>query len=705
MQKLILLFSCLLCIAIQYSCTNQEKNMNTNPLLADFNTIHQTPPFDKIKEADYMPAFKEAIQLAKADIKAIVENQETPTFDNTILALEYAGSKLDAVSTIFFNLNSANTNDEIQAIAREVSPMLTEYSNDIWLNEVLFERVKAVYDHRESQDYTKEQLKLIEDSYKAFAKKGAQLSGDDKVRYREITTELSKATLNFGQNVLAETNDYELHITNKEDLAGLPEAIISAAAEVAKSKEKEGWVFTLQFPSYVPFMKFADNRALRQQIYMAYATRGNHGNEHDNNDVVNKIVNLRLEKAKLLGYASYADYVLEDRMAQSSDKVNTFLQELLDKSLPFAKEEVAEVENYAKAHGLNDKLQRWDFSYYSEKVKNEKFNITDEMTKPYFQLEKVEQGIFDLANTLYGLSFKENTEIPKYHEEVKTYEVFDPEGNFVSVLYLDFFPRASKQGGAWMTNYREQYVKEGADVRPFVSLVTNFSRPTEDTPSLLTYQEVRTFLHEFGHGLHGMLSKATYRSLSGTNVYRDFVELPSQILENWGTEKEWLKKVGKHYQTGETIPDELVAKIMESANFQSGYQSVRQLSFGMDDMAWHTLTEPFDGSVSAFEDKAMAPTELFPEVEGTCFSTAFSHIFAGGYAAGYYGYKWAEVLDADAFSVFKKNGIFDKATADAFRTNILEKGGTEHPMDLYVAFRGQEPTIDALLEREGLVKK
>ncbi len=705
MQKLILLFSCLLCIAILNSCSNRENIMNTNPLLADFNTIHQTPPFDKITEADYMPAFQEAIKLAKADIKTIVENQDEPTFENTMLAMEYAGSKLDAVSSIFFNINSANTNDTIQEIAREVSPLLTEYSNDIWLNEVLFEKVKHVYDNQEGKNYTKEQLKLIDDTYKAFAKKGAQLSGADKERYREITTKLSKATLTFGQNVLAETNDYELQITNKDDLAGLPEAIINAAAEVAKSKDKEGWVFTLQFPSYVPFMKYAENRELRKQMFMAHATRGNHGNDHDNNEIVKEIVNLRLEKAKILGYDSHADYVLEDRMAQSADKVNAFLEELLDKSLPFAKEEVAEVEKYAKAHGLKDKLQRWDFSYYSEKVKNEKFSITDEMTKPYFQLEKVEQGIFDLANTLYGLSFKENNEIPKYHKEVKTYEVFDAEGNFVSVLYLDFFPRASKQGGAWMTTYREQYVKDGEDVRPFVSLVCNFSRPTEGTPSLLTYQEVRTFLHEFGHGLHGMLSKATYKSLSGTNVYRDFVELPSQILENWGTEKEWLKKVGKHYQTGETIPDELVNKIMESANFQSGYSSVRQLSFGMDDMAWHTITEPFDGSVSAFEDKAMAPTELFPEVEGSCFSTAFSHIFAGGYAAGYYGYKWAEVLDADAFSVFKKNGIFDKATADAFRTNILEKGGTEHPMELYKAFRGQEPTIDALLEREGLVKK
>jgi len=704
MQKLNLVFSCLICALLQMSCSNNKNNMNSNPLLSEFKTVHQTPPFQLIEEEHYIPAFTEAIKEAKEDVDKIISNSEAPTFENTILAMEYAGENLSRIANIFFNINSANTNDNIQNIASEVSPMLTAHSNDIWLNEALFAKVKSVFDAKEENNYNQEQLKLIEDTYKGFVKRGALLTGEEKERYREITTELSKLTLTFGQNVLAETNAYELHITDEKELAGLPDAIIAAAAADAKAKEKEGWVITLQFPSYVPFMKYADNRALRKELYMAYSMRANKGNDHDNNDVVKQIVNLRLEKAQLFGFKSHAAYVLEDRMAQTPEKVNAFLEELLDKSLPFAKEEVKEVETYANAHGLKGKLQRWDFAYYSEKLKNEKFSITDEMTKPYFQLEKVEEGIFGLANTLFGLTFKANADITPYHEEAKAYEVFDAQGEFISVLYLDFFPRESKRGGAWMTNYREQFVQDGTDVRPFVSLVCNFSRPTEDTPSLLTYQEVRTFLHEFGHGLHGMLSKCTYVSQSGTNVYRDFVELPSQILENWGTEKEWLKQVGKHYQTGETIPDDLVAKIMESANFQSGYQSVRQLSFGMDDMAWHSLENAFEGDVNTFEDEAMAPTELFPAVEGTCFSTAFSHIFAGGYAAGYYGYKWAEVLDADAFSVFKENGIFDQATADSFRKNILEKGGTQHPMDLYVAFRGQEPTNDALLIREGLVK-
>ncbi len=679
--------------------------MSENPLLLAFNTPHHTPPFDKIKVEDYLPAFKISLQEAKEEIRAIIEDAEEPSFENTILAMENAGDKLSKISSVFFNINHAETNDEIQAIAREVSPLLTEYSNDIWLSEALFEKVKTVYSNRKDGNLNAEQEKLLEDTYKAFTRKGALLAGDKKERYRIISTELSKLTLQFGENVLAETNAFKLHVTNEDDLAGLPVAIKDAAAQLAKAEGKEGWIFTLQFPSYVPFMKYADNRELRKQMYMAYSTRANHNDEHDNKDIVKSIVNLRLEKAQLLGYQNHAQYVLEERMAKSPEKVNGFLQELLDASLPFAKDEVKEVIDYAKTHGLDDIFQRWDFSYYSEKVKAEKFSFTEEMTKPYFQLEKVEKGVFDLATTLYGITFKENKDIPVYHSEVKAYEVFDENDEYLAVLYVDFFPRSGKQGGAWMTNYGEQYkTSDGIEVRPFVSLVCNFSRPTEDTPSLLTYNEVRTFLHEFGHGLHGMLSKTTYKSLSGTNVYRDFVELPSQILENWGIEKEWLKMVGKHYQTGETIPDDLVGKIMDSANFQSGYQSVRQISFGMNDMAWHSLPVKFDGSVNDFEIEAMAATELFPAVEGTCFSTAFSHIFAGGYAAGYYGYKWAEVLDADAFSVFKENGIFDKATAASFRENILSKGGTKHPMELYVAFRGQEPTNDALLKRSGLVK-
>ena len=680
--------------------------MNNNPLLSEFKTPHQTPPFNKIAVSDYMPAFEIALKQAKEDIAQIINSIEEPTFDNTIVALENAGEKLSIISSIFFNINHAETNKEIQAIARDISPMLTEYSNDIWLSETLFEKVKTIFQIRDELGLNEEQSKLLDDTYKAFSRKGALLSGDKKDRYREISTKLSKLTLQFGENVLAETNAFKLHITKEEDVAGLPEAIKSAAKQLAKSEEKEGWIFTLQYPSYVPFMKYADSRELRKKMYMAYSTRANHGNEYDNKDVIKSIVNLRLEKAQLLGYENHAQYVLEERMAKSPEKVNSFLNELLNASLPFAKEEVIEIEKYAKTNGLNDSLQRWDFSYYSEKVKAEKFDFTEEMTKPYFPLEKVEEGIFDLATSLFGISFKENKNIPVYHEEVKAFEVYDDTKQYLAVLYVDFFPREGKQGGAWMTNYGEQFItSEGHNIRPFVSLVCNFSRPTEDTPSLLTYNEVTTFLHEFGHGLHGMLSQTTYKSLSGTNVYRDFVELPSQIMENWAMEKEWLKKVGKHYKTGETIPDELVDKILSSANFQSGYLSVRQLSFGMNDMAWHSLNEKFEGSVAHFEDTAMAATELFPSVEGTCFSSAFSHIFAGGYAAGYYGYKWAEVLDADAFSVFKQNGIFDKATATSFKDNILCKGGTKHPMDLYVAFRGQEPTNEALLKRSGLIRK
>ncbi len=704
-MKRILAYSCLFCITIILSCKNQNTDMNENPLLTAFNTPHHTPPFNNIKVEDYLPAFKTALQEAKEEIAQIINNSEEATFTNTILAMEFAGEKLSAISSIFFNINHAETNDEIQAIAREISPMLTEYSNDIWLSESLFEKVKAVYNNRSEESLNDEEVKLLEDTYKAFTRKGALLSGEKKERYRVISTELSKLTLQFGENVLAETNAFKLHVTNEDDLSGLPDAIKDAAAQLAKSGDKEGWIFTLQYPSYVPFMKYADNRELRKEMFMAHSTRANHNDEHDNKEIVKSIVNLRLEKAQLLGFDSHAQYVLEERMAQTPEKVNNFLQELLDASLPFAQDEVKEVKDYAQTYGLEDELQRWDFAYYSEKVKAEKFSFTEEMTKPYFQLEKVEKGVFDLATTLYGISFKENKDIPVYHSEVKAYEVFDENGKYLAVLYVDFFPRAGKQGGAWMTNYGEQYKSvDGADVRPFVSLVCNFSRPTNDTPSLLTYNEVRTFLHEFGHGLHGMLSETTFKSLSGTNVYRDFVELPSQILENWGIEKEWIKLVGKHYKTGETIPDELVDKIMASANFQSGYQSVRQLSFGMNDMAWHSLSNKFNGSVVDFEDQSMAPTELFPAVDGSCFSSAFSHIFAGGYAAGYYGYKWAEVLDADAFSLFKDNGIFDRATAKSFRENILSKGGTKHPMDLYVAFRGQEPTNEALLKRSGLVK-
>ncbi|PWD97896.1 M3 family metallopeptidase [Marinilabilia rubra] len=676
---------------------------DTNPLLQNFSTPHQTAPFDRITEEDFMPAFEKALEEGRSEIKAIINNPGEPTFENTIEAMEKSGKLLDRISSVFFNLNLAETNEKIQSIAREVSPMLSEYSNDIWLNEKLFERVKQVYNqHENNSQLNVEQKKLLDDTYKAFARRGASLSGSEKERYREISSKLSQLSLQFGENVLAETNDFKLHITNKDDLAGLPGDVLDAAAQRAKSDNKEGWIFTLQIPSYLPFMKYADNRDLRETMFRAFTSRGNKGNKRDNNEIIKKTVALRSERSKLLGFKNHAEYVLTERMAKTPDKVNSFLNELLEAALPFAQKDVKDVETFAKKEGFKGTLQRWDFAYYSEKLKTESFNISDEMTKPYFQLEKVKDGIFDLTNQLYGLSYKRNKEIPVYNKEVEAYEVYDNDGSFLSVLYLDFFPRDSKQGGAWMTSYLEQHKKNGKDVRPHISVVTNFTRPTSTKPSLLTYNEVNTFLHEFGHALHGMLSNVTYESMAGTSVYRDFVELPSQIMENWAQQKDWLQKVAKHYKTGEPIPGELVDKIIAAGNFQSGYATVRQLSFGMNDMAWHTIEKPVSKQVSEFENEAMQATELFPDVDGSCMSTAFGHIFDGGYAAGYYGYKWAEVLDADAFDLFKKNGIFDKETAQKFRDNILSKGGTKDPMDLYVSFRGQEPSIEPLLERSGL---
>lgn len=675
-----------------------------NPLLSDFKTPYQTAPFNEIKPEHYMPAFLTAMEKGRSDIETIIANESAPTFSNTIESLETSGKLLGRISSIFFNINSAETNEDIQSIAREVSPLLSEYANDIWLNEALFARVKQVYDSKDTLNLSTEQQMLLNNTYKAFVRQGALLNEEDKKRYREITGELSKLTVEFGENVLAETNDYRLHITNENDLAGLPDHVKEAAAMLAKSENKEGWLFSLQAPSYLAFMKYADNRALREELFKAYSSRGNRNNERDNKNNIIKQARLRLEKARLLGYKSHADYVLEERMAQSPEKVNNFLNELLEKSFSFASNDVKEVAAFAKTHGLNEPLQRWDFSYYSEKLKSSLFDLNDEMVKPYFELTRVIDGIFDLTNKLWGLTYKHNPEIPVYHSEVKAYEVFDKDGKFLSILYLDFHPRSSKQGGAWMTSYKEQFIANGIDSRPHISLVCNFTAPTETKPSLLTYNEVTTFLHEFGHGLHGMLSAVNYESLSGTNVYRDFVELPSQIMENWAREKEWLQQVAVHYETGETIPDQLVDKIIAAGNFQSGYFTVRQLSFGFNDMAWHNLTNEIPSDVIIFERKAMERTELFPIVEGTSLSTAFAHIFDGGYAAGYYGYKWAEVLDADAFALFKQNGIFDNATADSFRVNVLSKGGTEHPMSLYVKFRGHEPSIKPLLERSGLIK-
>lgn len=677
-----------------------------NPLLnIPYPTLHHTPPFHLIEVTDFKPAIETALRNGREEIRSIIESTEHPSFGNTIEALEDSGKMLGLISNILFNLNHAHTNEEIQQLARDVSPWLTEYSNDIWLSEPLFNKVKKIHTEMDRSELNKEQIQLLENTYKAFVRRGALLSHNDKQRYREISKELTDRSLLFGENVLSETNGFKLHITEESQLAGLPEYLIQQAGSRAKEDNMNGWIFTLHFPVYLPFMKYAANRDLRRQMFLAYASRGNHDNAHHNRKIIEKIVALRLEKARLLGYSTYADYVLEERMAKSKTAVFLFLNEMLDASLPFAHKELAEVDKLAQSDCLEDGLQKWDFAYYSEKLKSLKYQVDDQITKPYFQLEKVEKGVFDLANRLYGLTFIENASIPVYHPEVKAYEVFDENQKILSVLFLDYFPRPSKQGGAWMTSFRDQYRKGEINIRPVISLVMNFTRPTDQQPSLLTYQEVRTFLHEFGHALHGMLSQVSYESLSGTNVYRDFVELPSQFMENWADEKEWLNSFACHFQTGEPIPGELIDKLIDSANFQSGYATVRQLGFALIDMAWHSLTHFNDVDISSFEKVALGPTDLFPPIEGSSISTAFSHIFDGGYAAGYYGYKWAEVLDADAFETFRNKGIFDKETALSFRKNILEKGGSEHPMDLYKAFRGKEPSIHALLKRSGLTRK
>ncbi|MGL5681857.1 MAG: M3 family metallopeptidase [Marinifilaceae bacterium] len=674
----------------------------TNPLLEEYRTLHNTPPFEQIEVTHYEPAFDVAIAEAQKEIEAIANQTAAPTFDNTIAAIDAAGERLGSISSIFFNLNSACTSLQMQQVAQSVSPKLTQYGNSIYMNPQLFERVATVYKQKNELNLNVEQISLLEDTYRSFVKGGANLTGDDKKRFEEISMELARLGLVFDENVLAETNAFELHVTNVDQLTGIPEGALEIAAQTAKEKGKDGWIFTLQAPSYIPFMKYADNRELREQMFRAYSSRGNKGNDHDNNNVVKEIVNLRLERSKIMGYNNYAEMALVDRMAQTPEQVNEFLGQLLEASHKHALADKKEVEDFAKRNGFSGELQRWDWSYYSNKLMQEKYALDDEMLKPYFKLENVQEGIFNLSTTLYGITFKEVANIPRYHDDVKTFEVYDENGEFLSVLLMDYFPRESKGGGAWMTEYRGQHIKDGENIRPIVSLVMNFTKPTATKPSLLTFDEVETFLHEFGHGLHGMLSQCTYNGTGGTNVYRDFVELPSQIMENWATEKEWLDQWAKHYETGESIPAEYIEKIKRSSNFQSGYLSDRQLSFGIIDMAWHSIEQPMTQSVSDFENETLKIIEMFPVVEGSNFSVGFGHIFGGGYAAGYYSYKWAEVLDADAFSVFKENGIFDKTTASSFRHNILEKGGSEHPMELYKKFRGHEPTVDALLERSGL---
>jgi peptidyl-dipeptidase Dcp len=682
--------------------TNKTLNAS-NPLLKPFSGIHQTAPFSSVKIEHYLPAFEAAIVEAKAEVQQIIDNPASPDFENTLVELDLAGEKLSRIQSVFFNLNSAETCDEMQNIAQEIAPKLSDYASDISLNEQLFAKIKAVYDQRATLNLNTEALTLLEKTYRSFMRSGANLNDSDKAKYREITKELSQLGLTYQQNVLAETNAFELVIADEKDLSGLPVSIVEMAAQSAKSKNKEGWLFTLQYPSYVPFMKYADNRELREKLLRASSSRANHGNENDNNQSIKRIVELRIAKAQLLGYKTHAAYKLQERMAETPEKVAVFLYDLHQASKPYAVKEFAEVQEYAEKDGFDGKIQRWDWAYYSEKLKSERYNFTDEEVKPYLQLEKVIEGVFSLAQKLYGLQLKENKNIEVYHEDVTAYEVFDESDRFIAVLYLDFFPREGKRSGAWMTDYRNQSNVNGNSIRPHVSLVTNFSKSTENTPSLLTFDEVTTFLHEFGHGLHGMLSQCKYPGTSGTNVYWDFVELPSQIHENWAYEKAWLDQFAVHYQTGEKMPEELIRKIQKAQNFQAAYMMERQLSFAMLDMAYHNRELPVDGDLKDFELQAIASTDLFEPVEGSLQSTSFSHIFSGGYDAGYYSYKWAEVLDADAFSVFQEKGIFDRKTADSFRKNILEKGGSQHPMILYKAFRGQEPTVEAILKRNGLV--
>ena len=670
-----------------------------NPLLKDFNTA----PFSKISNSDYKPSIKKAIEIAKSEIDEIVNNTDVPTFENTTVALDFSGEKLNKITSIFFNLNSAETNDEIQKIAQEISPWLSEFSNDINLNKNLFKRVKIVFDNRGTLDLTPEQEMLLDKQYKSFARNGANLKETDKSKLREIDAKLSKLSLKFGENVLTETNAFEMHLTNENDLAGLPESAKEAAKEVAKTKNKEGWVFTLDYPSYIPFLTYADNRELRKRMAIAAGKKAFQNNEFNNEKNVLEIVNLRHQRANLLGYKTHAHFVLEERMAETPEKVIEFSNNLLEKAKPAALKEFKNLENFAKKLDGIDQLQKWDGPYYSEKLKKELFDLDQELLKPYFKLENVIDGVFEIANRLYDLKFEEVFNIDKYHKDVKTYGVTDTNGNFISVFYADFHPRKGKRNGAWMTSYKSQQFKNGVNERPQISIVCNFTKPTETKPSLLTFNEVTTLFHEFGHALHGMLANTTYNSLSGTSVSWDFVELPSQVLENWCYEKEALELFAKHYETGEIIPMKYVEKIKESASFHEGMQTLRQLSFGLLDMQWHGQDPSEISSVKEFENNAFSNTKLYPDVAENCMSTSFSHIFQGGYSAGYYSYKWAEVLDADAFEYFLEEGIFNKEVATKFKENVLSKGGTEKPMILYKRFRGKEPKPDALLKRAGLI--
>ena len=675
---------------------------NQNPFLTAYNTPHETTPFHLIKTEHFEPAILAGIKEQNREIDEIINNPETPTFSNTIAALERSGKTLDRITTVFGNLLSAETNDEMQAIAERIMPQLTEHSNNISLNEKLFSRIKSVYESEDKQSLNQEETMLLKKTYDGFIRSGANLSDEHKKRFRKLSSELSVLTLKFSQNNLKEKNSYELPLT-LEQLEGLPESALTAYAQTAKERSKENYIVTLEAPSFIPFMKYCKNRELREQLYRAYNTQCTHDNEYNNLDIVKKLVNLRLELAQLLGFETAADYVLTKRMAANSNNVYQLLNQLLEAYTPTAQKEVAEVETLAKdLDGEDFQLMPWDWAFYSRILKEKKFNIDEEILRPYFELNKVIEGVFGLSTRLYGITFQENKNIPVYHADVKAYEVYDKDNSFLAVLYTDFHPRASKRSGAWMTNYKEQWIDEKGNSRPHVSVTMNFTKPSAEKPALLTFGEVTTFLHEFGHALHGMFANTTYQSMSGTNVYWDFVELPSQIMENFAIEKEFLNTFAKHYQTGESIPSELIQRLIDASNFNVAYACLRQLSFGLLDMAWYTRTTPFEGDVRTYEKEAWKKAQVLPDIEDTCMTVQFSHIMAGGYSAGYYSYKWAEVLDADAFSLFKEKGIFNQETANSFRENVLSKGGTEDPMVLYKNFRGKEPSINALLERNGI---
>lgn len=687
--------------------------MSENPLLTESQLPYGAPQFDKIRAEHYLPAFRQAISEAKADVDAIVNNPDAPDFPNTIEALEFAGRTLNRVSGIFYNILEADTNDELQRIAEEVSPLMTEYEMYVSLNDKLFERVKSVYAGKDSLGLEPDQRRLLENTYRSFARNGANLSEEDKAVYSKYVEELSLLSLQFGKNVLASTNAYKLHLTDSSDLAGLPDYVRELGAMTAGEMGLEGWVFTLDYPSYLPFMQNSERPDLRREMFLAYNSKAL-GGENDNTETVRKIADLRIKIANILGYETWADYVLEENMAKDKATVVKFLDDLMTPSLPYARKDVEAVFSYAKANGFAemaraagmdpDQFMPWDFSYWSEKYKQAEYALSDEQLKPYFRLEDCIDAVFSLAGRLYGISFEERKDIPVYHKDVKVYDVKDADGSHLALFYADFFPRASKRGGAWMTEFRGQSIRNGVEERPLVSIVTNFSKPTETAPSLLTHDELCTFLHEFGHSLHGMFAEGRYTSLCGTNVSRDFVELPSQIMENWAFEPEYLNSFARDYRSGEVIPAELVERIVRAKNYLAGYYQVRQLDFGTLDMAWHTLTALPEEDAAEFEKKVLAPSAVMPKVPGTAISTAFNHIFSGGYSAGYYSYKWAEVLEADAFSLFKENGIFDRETASSFRANILSKGDTEDPAVLYRRFRGRDPEPSALMEKLGLTE-